>query len=91
MAANRYFNSTTIPQPKRKILNAATDINHLLKIGERLDNLAFKYYDDPTLGWVIMCANPDFDNEFDIPFGTNLRIPYPLQRVFDSWLLSSDL
>ena len=91
MSANRYFNSSSVPQPVRKILNAPTDINHVLKIGERIDNLAYKYYKDPTLSWIIMCANPEFHNEFDISFGTNLRIPFPLERVFTSWLIGNDI
>jgi hypothetical protein len=60
-------------------------------MGERIDTLAGKYYEDPTLGWVIMSANPQYENEFDIPFGVDLRIPFPLQRIFDAWLINSEI
>ena len=59
---SRYIFSTTIPQPVRRIIPSPTDILHVLKMGERIDNLASKYYNDPTLSWVIMYANPDWDN-----------------------------
>ena len=92
MSASRYQNNNTlVPQPLRKILPSPTDIAHPFKLGERLDNLAKKYYEDPTLAWVIMCGNPEFENEFDIPFGITLRIPFPLQRVFDSWMINNEL
>lgn len=91
MPVSRYSNNSKIPQPTRKIIQAPTDILHTLKIGERLDNLAYKYYKDTSLGWVILAGNPDWYNEFDIPYGTILRIPFPLQRVFDNWLESQDI
>lgn len=88
---SRYLTSTSTPQPIRKIIPSYTDILHPLKMGERIDNLAQKYYNDPTIGWIIMYGNPDFDNELEIPIGTIVRIPYPLQRVFDGWALSSNI
>lgn len=91
MSASRYAQDSSIPQPIRKVLPAVTDILHPLKMGERIDNLAYKYYQDTTLGWVIMSANPDWDNEFEIPFNTYVRIPFPLQRVFDSWLVETEI
>lgn len=70
-------------QPVRKINHSLTDIYHTLKLGENIDELANKYYKDPTLGWIIMCANSDYGMEFMIPIGTSLRIPFPLTRVWD--------
>lgn len=86
----RYLNSTSIPQPIRKIIPSAQDIIHTLVMGERIDNVANKYYGDPLKAWVIMCANPDFDNEFQIPIGTKIRIPYPLERVFTQWRINPE-
>jgi hypothetical protein len=40
---------------------------HSIQDGERPDVLAFKYYDDPTLDWVIMMANLVIDPHFDWP------------------------
>lgn len=89
--ANRYTLTSSIPQPMRKIKPSSTDILHILKMGERLDNLAQKHYKDQTLGWVIAAANPEFDDEFEIPIGYTVRIPFPLQRVFDSWMMSNEI
>lgn len=89
--ANRYLVSSSCPQPIRKIIPAPTDILETLKQGQRIDNFARKYYNDQTLSWIIMCANVDWQNEFEIPFGTQIRIPLPLSRVFSDWQISGDL
>jgi hypothetical protein len=92
MAVSRYVpNNSFVPQPIRKVVPSYTDVLHPLKMGERIDNLAYKYYKDPLLSWVIMCANPQYDNEFEIPYGVTIRIPYPLQRVFDAWLINDEV
>ena len=51
------------------------------KYSSRLDCLADKYYDDPTLYFLILMANPSYRNEFDMPDGLILRIPFPKERV----------
>lgn len=79
--ASRYSKSIFI-QPTRKIPPAGTDIPHIFKEFETIDNLAAKYYKDPTLGWVIMCANPDYLHEWAIPNGAQISIPFPLSRVW---------
>lgn len=88
---NRYASNSTFPQPIRKVIPSVTDQIHTLKMGERLDNIAYKYYGDPGLSWIIMCANPEFDNELDITIGTQLRIPYPLNRVLDDWMINKEI
>ena len=48
----------------------------------RLDNLSYKYYKDTNYDWLIMLANPEYGSmEFDIPDGSQIRVPYPLQSV----------
>ena len=88
---NRYLHSSDFPQPIRKIKQASTDILHPFKMGERIDNLAYKYYNDVTLGFIIMCGNPEYYNELAIPFGTTIRIPYPLSRVTTSWNIDKQI
>ena len=80
--ATRYSRSLHI-QPIRKIDPAITDIPHPFKEFETVDQLAEKYYGDITLGWIIMCANPQYFDEFSIPPGVDLRIPFPLNRVWN--------
>jgi hypothetical protein len=89
--SSRYILGTQNLQPIRVVSPASTDILHTLKLGERIDNLSQKYYKKTGEGWVIMCANPEFENEFEIPPGTEIRIPWPLQRVYDSWMQTNEL
>ena len=47
----------------------------------RLDYIAGQIYQDETLWRLIMWANPEYFVEFDIPTGTVIRVPYPLNDV----------
>jgi hypothetical protein len=47
----------------------------------RLDYIAGQVYNDETLWRVIMWANPEYFVEFDIPPGTSIRVPYPINDV----------
>lgn len=47
----------------------------------RMDILSQKYYNSPFYDFFIMYANPKYISEFDIPQGTIIRIPFPLDRV----------
>lgn len=47
----------------------------------RLDKLSQKYYNSPFYDFLILYANGEFMNEFDIPDGQLIRIPFPLQKV----------
>ena len=49
------------------------DLHVIATEGDRLDNLAFQFYGDPSLWWYIAKAN-DL-NSINIPAGTSLRIP----------------
>ena len=47
----------------------------------RFDILAEKYYANPTLGFLILMANPEYLSEHDIPDGKIIRIPFPKDRI----------
>jgi hypothetical protein len=47
----------------------------------RLDKLAMKYYGNPFYDFLILYANPEYVNEFDIPDNALIRIPFPLTKV----------
>jgi len=79
--ASRY-NKYTFIQPTRTISPAMSDIIVTFGQFDNVDNLAQRYYGDSTLGWIIMCANPDHFLEFEIPADAQLRIPFPLDRVW---------
>jgi len=88
--ASRYTKYQHI-QPIRKISPAITDIPHTFKEFETIDQLAGKYYDDMTLGWIIMLANPQYVMEFLVPAGAKLRIPFPLSRVWTALGMAGEL
>jgi hypothetical protein len=49
----------------------------------RFDVLSQKYYANPTLGFFILMANPEYISEHDIPDGKVIRIPFPKGRIID--------
>jgi nucleoid-associated protein YgaU len=53
-----------------------SDVYVVTTVGDRLDNLAFSYYNDATLWWIIAAANNNATKGalFPVP-GTQLRIP----------------
>lgn len=51
------------------------DIYAVTQTGDRLDTLAYQFYDDSTLWWVIATANNIHDAPFALADGTVLRIP----------------
>ncbi len=85
------YNKTPFIQPVRRILPAITDITHVLKRGENIDELANRYYSDPTLAWVIMCGNPIYSFEWQIPIGAKLNIPFPLSRVWEQFGVEEEI
>ena len=70
----------SIPIPEK-----STDYMEIYEQGKtRLDLISYKYYGDANYDWLIMMANPQYGSmEFDIPNGTVLRIPYPLNTTLE--------
>jgi hypothetical protein len=90
---DRYSNNKTIlrtsdnkPYIKGKqypnIPLSENDIYVVTTIGDRLDSLAYSYYRDVNMWWVISAANNNVTkgSMFPIP-GTQLRIPTNLSSV----------
>lgn len=48
---------------------------HYYVAGERLDEIAHKYYKRPSLWWYILEFNPQITDVFNIEAGTVIRIP----------------
>ena len=51
------------------------DVYVMTELGDRLDTLAFQYYEDPTLWWIIATSNNIHDANIGFEEGTILRIP----------------
>jgi len=52
-----------------------SDMYIVTQTGDRLDTLAYQYYDDSSLWWIIATANNLHDAPFAFEDGTILRIP----------------
>jgi hypothetical protein len=61
-----------------------SDVYVITTVGDRLDNLAFSYYRDVTLWWIISAANNNITKGALYPEpGTQLRIPTDVNNVLD--------
>jgi|TARA_R110001592_G_scaffold273382_2_gene540288 hypothetical protein len=66
---------------------SGNDIYAITEFGDRLDNLAYQFYGDVSLWWIISTANPNkipFDSLF-IPIGTQIRIPQNTTSIVDNY------
>ncbi len=90
--ATRYDNKIILTTPQSKpyyrgkaypnIPLSENDVYVITTIGDRLDNLAYSYYNDPTLWWVIATANNNITKGQLYPTpGTQLRIPTDINNV----------
>lgn len=50
-------------------------------VGDRLDTLAFKYYNDSSLWWVIAEANNIGKGDLVVPSGIQIRIPSQTSQI----------
>jgi nucleoid-associated protein YgaU len=59
-----------------------SDVYVITTVGDRLDNIAYSYYNDATLWWIIAAANNNATKGalFPVP-GTQLRIPTNVSSV----------
>jgi nucleoid-associated protein YgaU len=61
-----------------------SDVYIITTVGDRLDSLAYTYYNDSTLWWVIAAANNNITKGALFPApGTQLRIPTNIFNVLD--------
>jgi hypothetical protein len=82
---NRYENINIVKTEKGKryrstvkypvINKKSTDIYIVGSQHDRLDNLAYKYYEDARLWWIIARANNLGKGTLTVPIGTQIRIP----------------
>jgi phage tail protein X len=63
-----------------------SDVYVVTTVGDRLDSLAYSYYGDATLWWIIAVANNNATKGalFPIP-GTQLRIPTNVNSVLQQF------
>lgn len=89
---NRYRNTKTIIEPDTKkqfmestiypkIQASDNDFYIISDAGDRLDLLAYKYYNDVSMWWIIAVANNLNDANFYIEPGIQLRIPANVDKI----------
>ena len=81
---NRYntflINGEQTVVPYVNLPSKTTDKRYIYKVGQsRMDKVSQQYYGTPTFGWLILMANSIYGGEeWNIPDGTILTIPFPL-------------
>lgn len=77
----RVYKSTSYP-----IINPSdTDVIVVSNEGDYLDTLAYKYYKDPTLYWIIARANNLGKGRMSVPSGLTLRIPIAVNDIVNEF------
>ncbi len=79
----RIFPTTIYPKIARK----SDDIYIMSRYGDRLDILAYKYYEDQSLWWIIAIANNLNNGSIAIEPGIQIRIPSNPTEIYDQYLL----
>jgi len=75
-----YYKSKIYPN----IPLSENDIYVITTVGDRLDSLAYNYYRDPTLWWIIAMANNNATKGALYPQpGTQLRIPLDINGILE--------
>ena len=73
----QYMESTIYP----KVQASDNDFYIISDEGDRLDLLAYKYYNDVSMWWVIAVANNLNDANFYVEPGIQLRIPANIDKI----------
>ena len=57
------------------------DIIIITNESDYLDTLAYKYYNDPTLYWIIALANNLVNGRMSVKSGIQIRIPANVEKI----------
>ena len=80
-AGRTFYATNMFPYIERK----ATDIYIISRPGDRLDSLAFEFYKDVTLWWILAQANNCGKGTLAIPGGKQLRIPMETGEIIEAY------
>jgi hypothetical protein len=70
-----------LPRVLPDIPESSTDMYVATETGDRLDSLAYTFYKDSNLWWIIAAANKIHNAPIGFPDGTILRIPLAYQAI----------
>lgn len=68
-----------------EIKQSNDDIFVISSDGDYLDTLAFKYYSDPSLWWIIALANNIGKGRLSVEPGLQLRIPANINQIISEF------
>lgn len=78
----RRFKSTT----KLPIIEPSIDDIYIIgQVGDRLDNLAYKYYNRSSYWWILARANNIGNGDLTVPVGKQLRIPQNVESIIETY------
>jgi len=85
---NRYKNTRIVDSKYTETLypeieDKETDIYIYAKYGDRLDTLAYKYYNDTSLWWIIARANDFPGDSLFVELPNRLRIPTDIASILN--------
>lgn len=94
--ASRYNNNPTKKEKSGKIVYQSRiypsiplsdeDTYVATETGDRLDTLAYDFYGDSNLWWIIAAANKLHNGKFSLPDGTVLRIPANYLNIVNNFI-----
>tara|TARA_R100000005_G_C4976351_1_gene187620 strand:+ start:33 stop:311 length:279 start_codon:yes stop_codon:yes gene_type:complete len=76
----RYYRPTIIPN----IPLSDSDVYVYPKVGERLDLLAYQFYGDSNLWWIIAKANELTNGQIGLSSEKKIRIPVNIQSILEN-------
>jgi len=76
----RYYRPTIVPN----IPLSDSDVYVYPKVGERLDLLAYQFYGDSNLWWIIAKANELTNGQIGLSSEKKIRIPVNIQPILES-------
>lgn len=83
----KYTNTIVYPIITPKV----SDIYIITKEGDRLDNLSWEYYQNPTYWWIIARANNLGKGTMFPETGIQLRIPQNIESILSEYNELNDL
>ena len=77
----RHYETVLYPQIEPK----ADDIYVITVFGDRMEQLAYEYFGNPALWWIISSANTIPKDSIFIPVGSQIRIPSNISEYLDKF------
>lgn len=75
----KHFNTAKLRYPTPEEIETLHLVGHTWTEGDKLYKLAFKYYGDSELWWIIAWYNTK--HEFNLQLGDEVVIPLPLEKI----------